>query len=149
MDWIQNKNVVVPLDMSEFSITALQTAQKIVADLTQIRVVSVLPVLTPSEPGLSWNPTVDDETRIQQTRTALDALLQEYGYEKMDISVRIGDAGVQIALFADDIDAGLIVIPSHGRGMLRRMLLGSTADKVVHHSHCPVLVLKTRKEEQS
>ena len=38
--------------------------------------------------------------------------------------------------------ADLIVISSHGRTGLGRMLFGSTAESVVRHAHCPVLVVK-------
>ena len=43
---------------------------------------------------------------------------------------------------AEDIDADLIVIGSRGLGGLRRALMGSVADSVVRHAHCPVLVVR-------
>ena len=38
---------------------------------------------------------------------------------------------------------GLIVMPSHGRTGLAHLLIGSTAERVVRFSHCPVLVLRS------
>lgn len=145
-NWINERIVVVPIDMSDFSLKALDAVKDMVADDERIRVLHVLPTLEPGEPGIVWN-TMDDGSRTLQSRSAVSAFLQERGYGRLNITVRIGDPGTQIALFAEDLDAGLIVIPSHSRGMLSRMLLGSTTDRVVHQAHCPVLVLKDRKEK--
>ena len=42
------------------------------------------------------------------------------------------------------LDAGAIVIGSHGRGAVYNMLLGSTSSSVLRKSHCPVVVVPTR-----
>lgn len=47
----------------------------------------------------------------------------------------------EICKFAKDNSHDLIVIGSHGRGALGRMLLGSTVTKVLQQAHCPVLVI--------
>ena len=47
-----------------------------------------------------------------------------------------------IVHLAEDIGAGLIVIGSRGLGGIRRALMGSVADSVVRHAHCPVLVVR-------
>lgn len=148
MDWISERILVVPVDMSEFSLKALDVALGMAPEAGLIRVLHVMATLDPAEPGIAWNAMVD-APRTLQARSAVSAFLQERGYPKLDITVRTGDPGTQIALFADDIEAGLIIIPSHGRGMLTRMLLGSTTDRVVHLAHCPVLVLKERKKEKA
>lgn len=147
VSWIDSRIVVVPIDMSDFSLQALDTAREMAPDVEQIRVLHVLPTLEPSEPGIVWK-AMDDGTRTLQARSAVSAFLQERGYGRLNITVRIGDSGTQIALFAEDIGAGLIVIPSHSRGMLTRMLLGSTTDRVVHQANCPVLVLKESKKRE-
>ena len=53
----------------------------------------------------------------------------------------------QILRVAEEIDAGLIVVGTRGRGGLRRAFMGSVCDSVVRHAHCPVLVV--RHERQS
>ena len=47
-----------------------------------------------------------------------------------------------IVHLAEDISADLIVIGSRGHGGLQRALMGSIADSVVRHAHCPVLVVR-------
>lgn len=53
-----------------------------------------------------------------------------------------GDAAAEIVRVAKEKDVDLIVIASHGRTGLGRILFGSTAESVVRHAHCPVLVVK-------
>ena len=135
--WLTDRIVVVPLDMSEFSLKALATARDLVSDVSNIRIVHVLPPID--------RPTLDSEQRDEQTRAGMSAFLQERGYQKMDITILEGDPVRQIIQFADECAAALIVIPSHGRGMLTEMLLGSTTYSVVRRANCPVLVLKPKR----
>lgn len=48
----------------------------------------------------------------------------------------------QIVNLADEIGAGLIVLGSRGKNTMERLLLGSEAESVVRHAHCPVLVIR-------
>ena len=136
-DWMTDRITVVPLDMSEFSLSALETARGLVNDISTIRIVHVLPPLD--------RATLNYEHRDAQTRAAMSAFIQEYGNPKMDISILTGDPVKQIIKFAEENAAGLIVIPSHGRGVITEMLLGSTTYSVVRRAPCPVLVIKPKK----
>ena len=135
--WMTDRIVVVPLDMSEFSLNALETARDLVNNDSHIRIVHVLPALD--------RPTLDSERREEQTRAAVSAFIQEYGHSKLSITILEGDPVKQIVQFAEECAAGLIVMPSHGRGMLTEMLLGSTTYSVVRRASCPVLVLKPKR----
>jgi nucleotide-binding universal stress UspA family protein len=57
---------------------------------------------------------------------------------EIDCAVEIGDAALEIADYADRTRADLIAMPTHGYGVFRRMLLGSTAAKVFHDADVPV-----------
>jgi universal stress protein A len=57
-----------------------------------------------------------------------------------------GDAASEIVRVAAERGVDLIVISSHGRTGLGRMLFGSTAESVVRHAPCPVLVVKPPTE---
>jgi len=49
---------------------------------------------------------------------------------------------------AKERDVDLIVISSHGRTGLGRIIFGSTAESVVRHASCPVLVVKPPQDEE-
>lgn len=57
-----------------------------------------------------------------------------------------GDAASEIVRVAKERKVDLIVIASHGRTGLGRILFGSTAESVVRHAPCPVLVVKQSQE---
>ena len=57
-----------------------------------------------------------------------------------------GDAASEIVRVARERKVDLIVIASHGRTGLGRILFGSTAESVVRHAPCPVLVVKQTQE---
>lgn len=60
-----------------------------------------------------------------------------------------GDAAAEIVRIAAERNVDLIVISSHGRTGLGRMIFGSTAEAVVRHAGCPVLVVKPPSEEET
>jgi nucleotide-binding universal stress UspA family protein len=70
------------------------------------------------------------------------------GLEVEEVIVH-GDAAAEIVRVAEEHEADLIVISSHGRTGLGRMIFGSTAEAVVRHASCPVLVVKPPQEEES
>ena len=59
--------------------------------------------------------------------------------------IRIGSPGAEtLAVLEDDRRFDLVVVGSHGRTGLRRVLLGSAAEKLVRHAPCSVLVARSR-----
>lgn len=66
---------------------------------------------------------------------------------KVETSLQAGHAGQQICERAEDCGTDLIVTSTHGTTGLKHVLVGSTAEYVVRHAHCPVLVVPTRPSE--
>jgi len=141
MSWLPKNSVVVPVDFSEASLEAVDQSLLLVEDASHLHLIHVLPVLAAAEPGVIWD-TVDDQSRSQHAEEALTQRLTDPKYQGIHISAVVGDPGHEIADFAEQIEADLIVLPSHGRTGLRRLLIGSVAERVVRLAHCPVLVLK-------
>jgi nucleotide-binding universal stress UspA family protein len=56
----------------------------------------------------------------------------------------VGDPSIEIVKAAREWPADLIVIGSHGRQGVSRMLLGSVAEAVTRHAPCPVLVIRAK-----
>ena len=141
MNWVPKKSVVVPVDLSQQSIDAVQTALQLVDDASHVHVVHVLPVLSPTEPGVIWD-MASDESRCQHAEEFLRAKLSDPEYVGIHVTACVGDPGYKITEFAENLSAELIVLPSHGRTGLKRLLIGSVAERVVRLAHCPVLVLR-------
>jgi universal stress protein A len=66
---------------------------------------------------------------------------------KNGLAIRSGSASHEIAEQAHEQRTDLIVIATHGRGVIAHALLGSTAERVVRHAPCPVLVVRERQRE--
>lgn len=135
------KNVVAPIDFSDESFRALDQALEIVDQPNHVHVIHVLVDLPPTEPGVVWG-VVDKVSRIEHVRAALEERMSHQRYMGVDVEVRFGDPGQEIASYANEIEADLIVLPSHGRTGVKRLLIGSVAERVVRLAHCPVLVLR-------
>ena len=61
---------------------------------------------------------------------------------KVEKIIRIGVPFLEIIRTAKEKDVDLIVLGTHGRSGLSHVLIGSVAEKVVHHAHCGVLTVK-------
>jgi nucleotide-binding universal stress UspA family protein len=142
MSWLPKHCVVVPVDFSEQSIAAVDLALGLVEDTSNVHVIHVLPPISYLEPGVVWT-NVDDEARCRHAEMALRERLSSPQYQKLQVKGAIGDPGHEIADYAQKAGAELIVLPSHGRTGLNRLLIGSVAERVVRLAHCPVLVLRS------
>ncbi len=60
----------------------------------------------------------------------------------IETAIEIGSPSKTIVTYADRIDADTIVIGSHGRTGLSRVLLGSVAESVVRRAPCPVVIVR-------
>ena len=56
--------------------------------------------------------------------------------------LRRGGAAEEVIDLSEELETGLIVLGSRGRGRIRRALMGSVSDSVVRHAHCPVMVVR-------
>jgi len=90
-----------------------------------------------ADPGMPPIPPVDP---VQLVASHIEAL-RAAGYEPA-LQVREGDPGVEIAQAAVEGRFDLIVMGTHGRRLLTRALLGSTANKVLQSGSVPVLLVR-------
>jgi len=73
--------------------------------------------------------------------------------EAMKVSAKIviqaGHAGEHVCKTAHKEHAVLIVVGSRGMGTVRRTILGSTSDFIIHHAHVPVVVVPKEKKQHA
>lgn len=141
MDWGPKNSIVVPTDLSDESFAAIDVALPLAKTPSRLHVIHVLPARAATDTTLGW-VQADDQQRREEAERQIHLRLADPKYAGIDVVVAVGDPGQQIAEFAQSILAELIVLPSHGRTGLARLLIGSVAEKVVRLARCPVLVLK-------
>lgn len=61
------------------------------------------------------------------------------------VHVRLGAPATEILALAQEVGAHIVLVGSHGRTGLRRVLMGSVSEKVVREAKCPVLVVRERE----
>ena len=141
MSRLSKKTVVVPVDFSGESVAAIRTALEFVEQPGDVHAIHVLLPLDVASPGVLWR-TVDDESREKAVQRHFTEYLQKLEIADVTTIVEAGAPGLKIADYAKQCGAELIVIPSHGYHGVKRLLLGSTAERVIRHAECPVLVLR-------
>ncbi len=139
------KNILLATDFSETSNVAaryaVEFAQKFSAKLHILHVIEE-PVVTIPLLEVYGAPSKEE------FEAAATALLESWplpdGAEDLDIEKRVlhGTPFLQILHDARDHEIDLIVMGSHGRGLVAHLLLGSVAEKVVRKASCPVLTIR-------
>jgi nucleotide-binding universal stress UspA family protein len=134
------KRVVVPVDFSESSRTAMLHAKELVRDggkLTLIHVIE-LPVTYRGQIPIDLADQLDGQARKKLVDWASEA------GNRVPVAqvVRTGSPGAQVLHVIDEDPCDLVVVGSHGRTGIKRALLGSVAEKIVRHAGCPVLVAR-------
>jgi len=163
---ITYQRILVPLDGSERAAAALPHAE-VLAKLTNARVIllQVIPSTamlvsesTVAAPGMGL-PAVDpflastqyesvEAALAQEAQTMLDtaaAPLQANGVQTETVVLR-GAPADGILTYAGDSHVDLIVMSTHGRTGLARLVFGSVAESVLHRSTCPVLLVRVAGE---
>ncbi len=136
------KTILHPTDFSDNSRAAFQMACALARDYgARLLVAHVArrPVITPLAGPLPPQPEVYQEELTAQL-TGLQAAAPEVRMEPRLILSE--DPAGEILRLAAQVGCDLIVLGTHGRTGVGRVLLGSVAEQVLRRAHCPVLTVK-------
>jgi nucleotide-binding universal stress UspA family protein len=143
MKTLNIQNIIVPIDFSKMSVQAIQIARQLarrfsasihLAHVRQSNYTAdfVAPAFMPYE-------QVGEQTALKE----LEGVASECGVPSASCHVLGGAPPFdEICRLAQTVPADLIVMPTHGRTGLKHVFLGSTAERIVQHSSCPVLVTR-------
>ncbi len=151
--------IVVGVDHSEVSRAALRQALQLAADRRQseVHVLHVQTALVPYPypfPKLQATVAQVFERALQRLKHVVADELATFQEAQRRLGrrpfghvvshVRSQTPGREIAQLAADLDADLVVVGTHGRSGIARLLLGSVAHAVVTLAPCPVLVVRPK-----
>jgi nucleotide-binding universal stress UspA family protein len=141
--------ILISVDGSDFSRAAVENCCRIIAepDNTAIKIVSVYEIIEPMDISISpeFSRELKDSAHRKAEEFAAEAAAQiKERFPNIDLitQVSIGTPDKILLEAAEEWQADLIVVGSHGRGFWGRMLLGSVTDALVHHAPCSVLVVR-------
>ncbi|MFS8637533.1 MAG: universal stress protein [Gemmatimonadota bacterium] len=142
------REVMVPLDGSQFAEQALPYAEAVVrrtgARLVLVRV-HELPI---GADGVALDPQMDEEFR-ERSREYLGRIADEVA-SRLGVAVQtrmlVGRAAAMLERAAREGEVDMVVMSTHGRGGFERVWLGSVADEVVRCLEVPVLLVRPRND---
>jgi nucleotide-binding universal stress UspA family protein len=149
--------ILVATDGSEHSDAAVEECCRIIARAqeTQVKVISTYKKVLPidnfpesSDYALELEKQERElcETYVGKAVERINECHPESGIETFAL-VLPGSADQSIIEAAEEWNADLIVIGSHGSGFWSRTLVGSVSDSVIHHAPCSVLVVRKKDSE--
>jgi nucleotide-binding universal stress UspA family protein len=136
------KRILVPVDSSEQAEEACEFVRSEFPEATMV----LLHVINPTEAGYSAQASIPSfsEEWYEQQQAAAEQLFDELTENSDDVEpvVEVGRPTNVIVDYADDHDIDQIVMGSHGRSGVSRILLGSVAETVVRRASVPVTVAR-------
>lgn len=140
------ETILVPTDFSGASLKAVTFAKQVARSLgARVSLLHVIePVVLPDAAAMIALPDDQLAERMHKELQKLAQNFEDTDFQFESFLVRKGTAFHEITLAAAAEKSDLIVIATHGYTGLKHVLLGSTAERVVRHARCPVLVVPAR-----
>lgn len=150
------RNIIVGTDFSQASLEAVRVggrlAEQTGAAVTLVHVLDRIPTVPSAAPiGMAASVDLaavsaveDDRLRQQAERSLAECRRDDLG-QVAEVHTRLvlhASAAAALLDLSDADDVDLVVVASHGRTGLDRLLLGSVAERLVRHGSCPVLVVR-------
>ena len=157
------KRILCPADLSTFSLEAVKLAVKVAensgATLYLLHVIDnpfddlYMSSITEADPAfiqMYQNEPAKRARVLRRTVEHSEILLKQFCYAwveslpKVRYLVSSGNPFEKILDAGEDERIDLIVLATHGRTGVKRLLIGNVAEKVVRHAPCPVLTVRPR-----
>ena len=146
--------ILLAIDGTKESKAALEAISKLNAgSMSEIRILTVIDMALPLAhdiyTGMIANTIEIEqaaraaaEESLEKTKSSVEALVSGSDVSVITQSV-VGSPESSIVEAAEEMDADLIILGSHGYSRWERLLLGSVSDSVIHHAPCSVLVVRS------
>lgn len=144
--------LLIATDGSEIARLSAARAGEMLGDVESVTVLSIVTDLPGDDAGgiEGSAQTPEDAERMlegeeRDATAAIDAavaVLPEAWRSRVKRRMEAGDAGPMIVWVAEHEHSDLIVVGSHGHGVLKRLVMGSVSQHVVNHASCPVLLVR-------
>jgi len=138
-------NILVPIDFTDGTEAALDYACALASKLgATVHLVNALGAPLPDVPGELSGTRIDDITESHQVELARLANERRAVAPIGQLQVRPGNPPDAIVEAIDEVHADLVVMGTHARRGVKRIVLGSVAEEVTRRAGCPVLLVRVR-----
>ena len=144
------KKILIPIDGSEDSLEGIRLFKDLnIVSNNEIFILNVQNITVPydnyftiaNREGLLGYLNEQGEKILEKARAILPG-------EKYTTAVKIGDPVTEIINYAENINADLIVVGSHGKSGLSKVLMGSVTSKLLAYSSIPVLITRPKIQDK-
>ncbi len=143
---------LIATDGSDFALSAAARAKTLLDPAVEFTLLTVVPppVMPVGAPvtGIEAAPIATPEATEELTEAyreeAQESLERTARALRGEVARRVeyGDAATEICRVAEQDGFDVVVVGSHGSGVVKRVLLGSVSQHLLHHAPCPVLVVR-------
>lgn len=142
--------ILHPTDFSESAAPAFQYALQLASRLgSALHLLNVAPAFGDDPIRGAYEVSLDEDAFYEQIRAHADEQVRPLldkaeakNVQAMYTHEHNGTPGERVVQYVDDHDVDLVAMGTHGRGRIRRALLGSVAHEVVRHASCSVLTVR-------
>ena len=141
------RTILVAIDLSNESVNVIERAVELAdGDTARIHLAHVVEPVAAAYPidAYAINMTKLQEEAMAIAKQRLADIAANYKISDDRLLVLAGAAATEIRAKAEELKADLIVIGSHGTSGWK-LLLGSTANKVLHGAHCDIMTVRVGK----
>lgn len=137
---------IVPWDFSKHSTAALQYALQHFRGHA-IKVICVLEPPVPYQSGLDWGSKAQEKAANKCREDFYDQAKIPHD-RGVKFEIAFGDPAEEICRFANESGADYIVMSTHGKTGLKKLMMGSVTQQVISRSNCPIVLLPAKWFEQ-
>lgn len=143
------RTIVVPLDRSPVAESALPMAIALAKQTgARLTLLSVIDLPFEFAAWLDATTIIDEKINVEDAYADyLEGLASEIDDVQVETIVRIGGAASEIERYVETLEDPVVVMASHGRTGISRLLIGSVTQQVVHRIHTPVIIVPARVPE--
>lgn len=148
------KHILIPLDGSHLAEQVLPhaLANASLSGHTRITLLRTIPLYHPAqvEGSLYFEARMQEVVEAEQAaRSYLEQMAQPIRVQGYEVAIELSHLPAEEAIidYAEKHDVDLITMATHGRSGMRRWLLGSVTQKVVHTTPVPILVIRPEETE--
>ncbi len=138
-------HILLAVDFSasadQLVIKAREIAQRNKARLSLLHVVEYMPPVDYANEAIISNWVIDDNEMLERAKQSLEKISKLHKLKNVELKVQFGTPKHEISQFVKDQQCDLVVMGSHGRHGIS-LLLGSTANAVLHAMPCDILTVK-------
>lgn len=144
------RHILLAIDFTPAAYQVALRAKLLLSDETKLTILNVVEYVPPLGFGDDFIPMpnllVDDHLLVEKATESLARFVDKVGLAYGEQRVVVGSTQNEIIRVAEQYDVDLIVLGSHGRHGIR-LLLGATANGVLHHAPCDVMAVRIKDHD--